>query len=158
MAHDAADTQRSARSLHAKHILGFQDMSNNANGDLTIQAGYLRFQKTESALAEIPVGSIQNVVLGVQDRQVGGIPMILAKSATPYGGGRAISLFSHKKYDTVTLEFVDRDGGFHGAIFELDKGTGQVLRSQLEDAGVHITRVEDETAKVTTQETKNEVK
>jgi len=106
----------------------------------------------------VPIGSIQELSLGEQDKQVGGVPMTLAKAAAPYGGGRAISLFSHKKYDTVTLGYLDSNGGFHGAIFQLNNGQGEVLKSELEAAGAHITRPEDEKTKRSTQETKNEVK
>ena len=84
--------------------------------------------------------------------------MNLAKTAAPFGGGRVVSLFSHKKYDTVTLEYVDSNGGLHGAIFQLNKGQGQVLRSELEAAGAHITPLDDGTAKPSTQETKYEAK
>jgi hypothetical protein len=133
-------------------------MKKNANGELSIQDGYLRFQKSENSSAQILVGSIQDLTVGEQDRQVGGIPMMLAKTAAPYEGGRVISLFSHKKYDTVTLQYVDPNGGLHGAIFQLKKGEGQVLRSELETAGAHIARLEDETPKGRTQETRNEVK
>ena len=152
----ATDIQTVTSRLHLTHILGFEGISKNANGDLSIQDGYLRFQKSGNSSAQIPVGSIQNLTLGEQDKQVGGLSMRAAKSAVPYGGGRVISLFSHKKYDTATLQYVDINGGFHGAIFQLNKGQGQVLRSELEAAGAHITHVE--TAKGSTQETKNEVK
>ena len=139
--HAAADTQASGSRLHLTHILGFEGMSRNANGDLFIQDGYLRFQKSESSSAQIPVASVQDLSLGEQDRQVGGVPMTVARSAAPYGGGRVISLFSHKKYDTVTLEYLDSNGGLHGAIFQLTKGEGQVLRNELEAAGAHMTRL-----------------
>ena len=33
--------------------------------------------------------------------------MKIGKAAAPYGGGRVVSLFAHKKYDTLTLEYVD---------------------------------------------------
>jgi hypothetical protein len=140
----APGTQESVSSLHVKHILGFESMSKNANGDLSIQDGYLRIQKSENSSAQIPISSIQDLTLGEQDKQVGGIPMLMAKSAAPYGGGRVISLFSHKKYDTVTLEYLDSNGALHGAIFQLDKGKGQVLRSELDAAGAHVTDIEDE--------------
>jgi hypothetical protein len=29
--------------------------------------------------------------------------MMLGKAAVPYGGGRVVSLFSHKKYDSLTI-------------------------------------------------------
>ena len=156
--HAAADTQASESRLHVTHLLGFEGMPNNANGELSIENGTLRFQKTESVSAQIPVGSIQDLTTGEQDKQVGGVPMTLAKIGAPYGGGRVISLFSHKKYDTVTLEYVDSNGGLHGAIFQLNKGEGQALRSELEAAGAHITRIDDGTAKQGKEETKNEVK
>jgi hypothetical protein len=156
--HAAADAQTSGPRLRLTHILGFEGMPNNTNGDLSIQDGYLRFQKSESSSAQIPVSSIQELTLGEQDKQVGGIPMMLAKTAAPYGGGRVISLFSHKKYDTLTLEYVDSNGALHGAIFQVNKRKGQVFRSEVEAAGAHITRVEDGTAKGRIQEIGNELK
>ncbi len=154
----ARGTQASRSSVHVKHILGLEGISKNANGDVAIQYGYLRFQKSENSSAQIPVSSIQTLTLGEQDKQVGGIPMMLAKTAAPYGGGRVISLFSHKKYDTVTLEYVDSHGALHGAIFQLNKGKGQVLRSELDAACAHITDIEHGPAKGSTQETRNEFK
>ena len=38
---------------------------------------------------------------------MGGLPLTLGEAAAPYGGGRVVSLFAHKKYDTLTLEYVD---------------------------------------------------
>ena len=143
----AADTRGASYRLHLKHVLGFEEIANNANGDLSIQGGYLRFQKSESSSAQIPVASIQDLTTGEQDKQMGGVPMTVAKTAAPFGGGRVVSLFSHKKYDTVTLEYVDPNGGFHGAIFQLNKGEGQVLRNELKTAGAHMSRPEDDTAK-----------
>jgi|SRR5690242_7753789 hypothetical protein len=154
--HAAADSKGPGSTLHVTHILGFEGIPNNANGELSIQGDALRFQKSESSSAQIPLASIQDLTLGEQDKQVGGTPMTLAKAAAPYGGGRVVSLFSHKKYDTVTLEYLDSNGGFHGAIFQLNKGQGQVLKSELQAAGAHVT--EDETTKRSTQETKNEAK
>jgi hypothetical protein len=156
--HAAADTQASGPRLRVTHILGFQGISKNVNGDLSIEDGCLRFKNSESSSAQIPVGAIQELTLGEQDKQVGGVPMMLARTAAPYEGGRVISLFSHKKYDTVTLEYVDPNGALHGAIFQLNKGKGQVLRSEVQAAGAHITRVEDGTAKVRIQEIGNELK
>ena len=86
-------------------------------------------------------------MLGDESRQVGGLPMTLGKAAVPYGGGRAISLFAHKKYDTLTLEYVDDNGGFHGAIFQLDKGQGETFRNKLVAAGAHVTSHQDQSAK-----------
>jgi hypothetical protein len=156
--HGAADNPASGSTLRVTHILGFEGISNNATGNLSVQGDALQFQRHEGSPAQIPIGSIQNLSLGEQDKQVGGTSLALARAATPYGGGRMIGLFSHKKYDTITLEYLDSNGGFHGAIFQLNKGQGQVLRSQLEAKGAHLMRPEDENTKRSTQENKNEVK
>jgi hypothetical protein len=154
----AAKTPDSGSMLRVRHILGFPGVSRNATGDISIQDHALRFQKPHGSLVQISVGSIQSLTLGEQDKQVGGVPMMLAKAAAPYEGGRVISLFSHKKYDTVTLEYLDGNGALHGAIFQLNKGQGQVLKSELVAERAHVTRPEDETTVRSTQETKNEVK
>jgi hypothetical protein len=152
--HGEANTRASGSRLRATHILGFGGISNNANGHLSIQGDVLRFQKEDNSSVQIPIGSIQNLTVGEEDKQVGGVPMTLARTGTPYGGGRVIALFSHKKFDTVTLEYLDSNGGFHGAIFQLDKGQGQVLRSELQAEGAQIPRLGDETTKRSTQEIK----
>ena len=156
--HGAADTPAAGSTLHVAHILGFEGISNNANGELSIQGDTLQFRKSAGSHAQIPVSSIQDLSLGEEDKQVGGVPMALTRAATPYGGGRVIGLFSHKKYDTITLEYLDRNGGFHGTIFQLNKGQGQVLRNELEAKGAHVTRLENEATKRSTQEVKNEAK
>jgi hypothetical protein len=156
--HSAAGTPTSRSTLHVTHILGFEGVSKNANGDLSIRGDALRFQTSNGSSAQLAIGSIQALSIGEQDKQVGGMPMTLAKAAAPYGGGRVVSLFSHKKYDTVTMEYLDPNGGFHGAIFQLNKGQGEVLKGQLEAKGGQVRQMENETAKANTQETKNEVK
>jgi hypothetical protein len=118
----------------------------------------LRFQKGEGAGAQINIDSIQDLFLGVSDKQVGGTALAVGRAATPYGGGRALALFSHKKYDTLTVEYRDANGGFHGAIFQLNKGQGQVIRTELVTEGAHVTNLEDQSAKQSTPEAKIEGK
>ncbi len=105
------------------HLLGFEGAANNAGGTLSIQGGALQFQKSGKPAVEVSISSVQDVFAGDQSRQVGGLPMTLGKAATPFGGGRVVSLFAHKKYDTLSLEYVDANGGVHGAIFQLQKGS-----------------------------------
>ena len=153
-----AKAAASASTLHVTHILGFEGISSNTNGDLSIQGDVLRFKKSDGSGAQITIGSIQDVFLGEEDKQVGGVPLALGRAATPFEGGRVIGLFSHKKYDTVTIEYLDSNRGFHGAIFQLNKGQGQALENQLAAEGAHITKPEDQATKQGTQETSNEDK
>ena len=130
------------KSLRVTHILGLQGLKDNTNGTLTIQAHTLRFQPHDGNAAEIKVSSIQEVALGVQDKEVGGTPMAIGRAAVPYGGGSVIALFAHKKYEIVTVKYRDSDGGFHGAIFQLNKGEAQVLKSELQAGGAQVIEVE----------------
>jgi len=84
--------------------------------------------------------------------------MTLGKAATPFGGGRVVSLFAHKKYDTLSLEYVDASGGVHGAIFQLQKGQGVTLRDELVARGAHVRPIEDAATKQNTTEVSSDDK
>lgn len=129
-------------SIHVTHVLGFEDVRRNAGGELSIHDDELSFQEHKTPTAQVSISSIQNVSLGKQEKQVGGVPMMMGKAALPYGGGRVLSLFSHKKYDSLTIEYLDSSGGFHGAIFRLAKGQGEVFKSALIAHGAHMRQSE----------------
>ena len=99
-------------SIRATHLLGFDNATSNCSGTLSIQDNTLQFRKNGESGAQVKIASIRGVFRGGESKQVGGLPMMLGKAAAPFGGGRAVSLFAHKNYDTVTLEYVDDDGGF----------------------------------------------
>ena len=145
-------------SARVTHLLGFEGAKNNAGGTLSIQGGALQFQKSGQPAVEVSLASVHEVFLGEQSKQVGGLPMTLSKAATPYGGGRVVSLFAHKKYDTLALEYVDANGGVHGAIFQLNKGQGEILRNELVAKGVHVSPSEDAATKQSTAEVPSENK
>src|SRR5262249_43164480 len=129
--------------IHVTHILGFENARPNVSGELSIHDDDLIFQGDKTPTAQVSISSIQNISLGKQDKQVGGVPMMMGKAALPYGGGRVVSLFSHKKYDSVTIEYLDGRGGFHGAIFRLAKGQGDAVKNALVAHGAQIGRSED---------------
>ncbi len=118
----------------------------------------MQFQHDGSTAEQVSISSIQNIFVEDQDKQVGGTAMKLAKTAAPYGGGRVVSLFAHKKYDFLTVEYLDNNGGFHGAIFQLEKGQGQPFQKALVANGAHITPLADRATTQSTLEGKNENK
>jgi hypothetical protein len=118
----------------------------------------LQFQKGGKPAAQVKIASVQDIFLGDQSKQVGGVPMTLSKAAIPFSGGRAVSLFAHKKYDTVSLEYIDTEGGFHGAIFQLNKGQGETLRNELVAKGAHVSQSVDEPTKQRVAEAPSEDK
>jgi hypothetical protein len=107
---------------------------------------------------QLQIASVQGICLGQQSKQVGGLPMTLGKAAAPYGGGRVISLFAHKKYETLTLEYVDGEGGFHGAMFQFHQGQGEILKDALVAKGAHVGDVQAQPKQQTTAEVPNESK
>jgi hypothetical protein len=145
-AQEAEETSSRSTTLHVTHVLGFQGVPNNAAGDLLIKNDVLRFEKASTPGGQIALGSIKDVFVGEEDKQVGGTPLTLAKAAMPYGGGRVVGMFSHKKYDFVTIEYVDPNNGLHGAIFQLSKGQGQILRDGLARVGVTAGSTADQPA------------
>lgn len=142
--------------ITATHVLGLEGVPDNAKGMLSVQNNGVQFHKGNSLAAQISIDAIQDLSVGESDKQVGGVPMQLGKMAAPYGGGRVISLFAHMKYDTLTLDYLDANGGSHGAIFQLEKGRGQVLRNELLAKGAHFTLVADQAAPQSTSEVKSE--
>jgi hypothetical protein len=133
--------------LRARAVLGLEGVANNSMGELSIQDDAFVFSRREGPYVRMPLSAIQGAFLSQEDKQVGGTPMALGRAATPFGGGRVIGLFAHKKYDFVTLEYFDSNGGFHGTIYQLNKGQGQVLADELGAKGVHVSGLEIATAK-----------
>ena len=159
----AAQGSGAGQVVHVTHLLGFEDVRPNADGQLRIQGDIVQFEPDGSLSAQVSIRSIQDISLGTEDKQIGGTPMTLGKAAVPFEGGRAISLFSHKQYDTFTVEYLDNNGGFHGAIFQMDKGQGQAFEKDLVAKGAHIAPPEIQdttrsTPEVKTPEVKHENK
>ena len=157
-AQSTAPSANAAFSIRASHLLGFPNTKNNCNGSLSIKDDALRFEQDAKPGTEVKIASVQGVFLGSESKQVGGLPMKLGKAAAPYGGGRVVSLFTHKKYDTLTVEYVDGDGGVHGAIFQLGKGQAGQVRERLVTLGVSPSVRDDGSTEARTAEVSNENK
>src|SRR6266850_4811114 len=145
-------------AIHVTHVLGFEGARHNATGDLKIQGDAVQFQRDGSPTAQVNISSIQDIFVEDEDKQVGGTAMTLGKTAAPFGGGRVVSLFAHKKYDFLTVEYVDSNDGVHGAVFQLNKGQGEVLGNELLARGAHVSRSADEPTKQSTGEVTSESK
>jgi len=150
-AEDVSQPNNPASSLRVTHLLGFAGARNNCKGTLSIERDALQFKKNGKAAVQVKIASIHDLSLGDLSRQVGGVPVTLAKAAVPYSGGRAVSLFTHRKYDTLTLEYVDAEGGLHGAIFELKEGQAEGLRNELLAKGAQVSNAGNEPTKQTAE-------
>src|ERR1700751_2447328 len=145
-------------STRATHLLGFRNIKNNCKGILSIHNNKLQFQQTGKPVAEVDIASVRHVFLGEESMQVGGVPMKIGKAAAPFGGGRVVSLFAHAKYDTLALEYVDSNGGVHGALFQLKKGQAELVRNQVVARSVYSGPGEDQATKQSSSEVAREDK
>ena len=80
------ETSAATSSIQVKHVLGFEGVRRNASGELSIQGDDLSFQQNGKPAAQVSITSIHNISLGEEDKQVGGVPMMLGKTAVPFGG------------------------------------------------------------------------
>jgi hypothetical protein len=145
-------------SIRATHVMGLENTKSNCNGTLSIQGTALQFQQGGKPGAHLDIASVRHIFLGEESKQVGGLPMKLAKTAAPYGSGRVVSLFAHKKYETLTLEYVDSDGGVHGVIFQLNKGEGELVKHELMARGASPSYEEDQLSRQSSSEVMHENK
>ena len=157
-AQSTAPSANAPFTIGATHLLGFPNTKNNCNGSLSIKDDALRFAQDAKPGAEVKIASVQGVFLGSESKQVGGTPAKLGKAAAPYGSGRVVSLFVHKKYDTLTVEYVDDDGGVHGAIFQMSKGQAGHVRRELVTRGLSPSLPDDGSTEPSTAEASHENK
>jgi hypothetical protein len=120
-----------------KCVIGLENIKTNAKGTLSVLPTGLQFASGKNK-AEITTASIQDIFTGNESRQdVSGLGGTAVKAAIPYGGGRIVSLFSHK-VEVFTVEYVDSNGGFHGVIFVLPQGQATSFKNQLVAQGAKV--------------------
>jgi hypothetical protein len=122
---------------NVKCVIGLENIKPGAKGTLSSLPAGLEFTAGKKS-ADIATSSIQDVFTGRESRQdVGGMGGTLVEAAIPYGGGRVVSLFSHK-VDVLAVEYVDSNGGFHGALFVLSAGKATEFKNQLVAHGAKV--------------------
>lgn len=115
---------------NVKCVIGLENIKPGAMGTLTLFPNGLEFM-TGNKKDGITTSSIQDVFTGRESRQdVNGMGGTLVEAAIPYGGGRFVSLFSHK-VDVLAVEYLDSNSGLHGAIFVLPAGKATAFKNQL---------------------------
>ena len=128
----AAETPPAAPSVvqtDVKLVMGGVTVKNNSVGTLSVIGSVLQFA-TAKTKVEVEASSILDISTNEDSRQdITGVAH-LATAAIPYGGGRVLSLFSHK-VDVLTVEFKDANGGYHGAVLVLPQGKAASFKKQL---------------------------
>jgi len=125
----APQTAPSVVQANVKLVIGGETIKNNSVGTLSVVGNSLQFA-TDKAKVEVDASSIQDISTNEDSRQDITGAAHFATMAIPYGGGRALALFSHQ-VDVLTVEFKDANGGFHGAVFVLPQGQAAPFKKQL---------------------------
>lgn len=123
------DAQQSPTVVKAVQLTGLPGLKENAKGNLSVENGNLHFMSGKIH-SDVSVSSIQDVITGSDSQKAVGKTLGTLSMAAPYGGGRVVSLF-RKKIDTLTVEYRDADGAFHGAIFTMPLETADAFKKEL---------------------------
>lgn len=126
----SSETPATSSNPKAILVLGGGTVKHNVHGTLSATAEGFAFDGKKHK-TKVASASIKKVSVGSDVRETGGLPVEAAKLAIPYGGGRVLSLFAHAKYDTLTVEYCDESGGYHGALFNLPKGQAASLQEAI---------------------------
>jgi len=122
-----------------KCVIGLPNFNPGTTGTISLKGDTVSFETTKKK-GEIKVTQISDIFAGNESRQdISGLGGTAMKAAIPYGGGRILSLFSHK-VEVMTILFTDANGAFHGAIFVLPVGHATELRSMLVARGAKVTQ------------------
>ncbi len=117
--------------------IGLDGVKDKAVGILTIEDGKLCFVYS-GIKSQIPVTAIEDVVTADDSQRViRGTAGTITKFA-PYGAGHAWGMF-RSKIDSLTIEYRDKKGGLHGAIFTMPVGTAESFKQALIARGAHTT-------------------
>lgn len=133
----AVSAQENSMPVKAVELTGLKDVKDNAKGNLSVENGNLHFVHGKET-ADVSAISIQDVVTGGDSRKSVGKTVGIISMGVPYGGGRFLSLF-RSKIDTLTVQYLDADGGLHGAIFTMPVGSADVIKKELLAQGAHTT-------------------
>ena len=106
------------QSANVQHAFGLPDAKKSAKGTLTVTPEGLTFT-TKLGRSSLQRSSIIAVSAGNQRVELWGIKGRLLRMAIPDGGGLAAAGFMHHRVDMLTVEFDDKIGGYHGAVFYL---------------------------------------
>jgi actin-like ATPase involved in cell morphogenesis len=131
----AVNAQPNSSLVKAVQLIGLPGVKENVKGTLSVENGSLHFVQGKRT-SDISASSMQDVIAGSDNQKAVGKTLGTISMVAPYGGGRVLSLF-RKQIDTLTVEYRDADGAFHGAIFTMPPGAADTIKQELIAQGAH---------------------
>lgn len=115
---------------HVRHLIGFEEVASNSEGNLSITPEALVFRTFTSATS-VPKDEITAVFVGDERVETGGLAGKAARIAIPYGGGAVLGTVTQKQVGLLTVEYRDRHEGLHTAVFQLAKGDAKEAEANM---------------------------
>jgi hypothetical protein len=104
------------KSPKVEHAYGLPEVKPNQKGSLAINSGGLTFT-AQSGTYNIMRPQLMTISTSNERVELWGIKGRLLRMAIPDGGGIAAAGVMHHKVNTLSVEFKDRKGGYHAALF-----------------------------------------
>jgi hypothetical protein len=101
-----------------QHAYGLPGTKPKAKGTLAVNTDSITFTG-KSSISTISRRSVMAVSTSDERVELWGTKGNLLRMAIPYGGGEAAAGVMHHKVGMLTVEFIDQQGGYHGAVFFL---------------------------------------
>ena len=119
------------RSDKVVYVAGLADVKPNTSGSLSLTQNTIVFTNKEVE-GVIPLDRITTVSIGDERVATGGYVGKAARLIPIYGIGSAMGAVTNKSIDLLTIEYLDQNDGYHGAVFEVPKTQAVVAQQQIE--------------------------
>jgi hypothetical protein len=106
------------QSTKAEHILGFPEVKPHNKGTLTFSSDSVTFSG-KAGTSSIDRKDVTAVSSGNQKVEIWGMKGRVLRAVMPNGSGVAGAMFMHHRVDMLTVEYRDKQGAIHGAVFFL---------------------------------------
>ena len=123
------------RSDRVVYVAGLADVRPNSSGSLSLTQNTVVFANKEVD-GVIALDRITTVSIGDERVATGGYVGKAARLIPIYGIGSAMGAVTNKSIDLLTIEYLDQNDGYHGAVFEVPKTQAVVAQQQIESRTV----------------------
>jgi hypothetical protein len=106
------------QSTKAEHVYGFPELKPHKSGTLTFSSESVTFSG-KAGTASIDRKDVTAVSSGNQKVEIWGMKGRVLRAVMPNGSGVAGAMFMHHRVDMLTVEYRDKRGAIHGAVFFL---------------------------------------
>jgi hypothetical protein len=113
----------------ATYMAGLNNVKIGAKGDLRITKRSIDFE-SENITSSLPLDEIVAVYTGDERAEKGGTAGEVVRKL-PYGAGHVAGAAMQTSVDLLTLEYHDRKGGIHGAVFIVPQDEAEAIKQRI---------------------------